>query len=337
MSFGLLVTIAVTGLSIAFLHAAIPTHWLPFVLTSRALKWSVRRTLGLTALAGLGHVLCTSLLGFLFAWLGVSLNQLLGPWYQRVAGGALFLFGAFYLYRQVTGAGHVHLLGGHSHGHEPRKDRGPHGGFVVETHGYTYELTLAEDDQGGRFRLYHASNAGTQLPCPKPGSISLTLARSDGTKETFSFRSAANCVESAETVARPHAFEVFLGIAHGDHEHEYAFRFREGEHADHPAKRDPASATSDRAAVASLFMLLTFSPCEGFLPVYLSGLHFGWTGFLLLTATLAVGVVAAMMCFTWLALKGFEGLKLNALERYESGILGTLLCALGVLVIFIDV
>jgi nickel/cobalt exporter len=35
-----LTTIAATGFSVAFFHAAIPTHWLPFVLVSRARGWS---------------------------------------------------------------------------------------------------------------------------------------------------------------------------------------------------------------------------------------------------------------------------------------------------------
>ena len=37
-------TIAVTGFTVAFLHAAIPTHWLPFVLTARVQKWNRSET-----------------------------------------------------------------------------------------------------------------------------------------------------------------------------------------------------------------------------------------------------------------------------------------------------
>ena len=45
MNAPVLTTIAVTGFTIAFLHAAIPTHWLPFALIGRARGWSRRRTL----------------------------------------------------------------------------------------------------------------------------------------------------------------------------------------------------------------------------------------------------------------------------------------------------
>ncbi len=58
-------TIAATGFTVAFFHAAIPTHWLPFVLVGRAQHWTRAKTLLVTMLAGLGHVLFTAALGFL--------------------------------------------------------------------------------------------------------------------------------------------------------------------------------------------------------------------------------------------------------------------------------
>jgi len=36
--------LAATGLSVAFIHAAIPTHWLPFVVVARAQGWIVLGT-----------------------------------------------------------------------------------------------------------------------------------------------------------------------------------------------------------------------------------------------------------------------------------------------------
>ena len=63
MNSAMLTTIAATGFTVAFFHAAIPTHWLPFVLVSRARGWSRGKTLAVATLAGLGHVAITSLLG----------------------------------------------------------------------------------------------------------------------------------------------------------------------------------------------------------------------------------------------------------------------------------
>ncbi len=234
MNDAVLTTIALTGFGVAFFHAAIPTHWLPFVLAARAQNWSHGKTLGVTALAGSGHVLFTAALGLLIAWFGITLNRSIGAWFPWIAGAALVLLGAFYLYRQWTGKGHAHhhLFCGHDH------------------------------------------------------------------------------VQSGEL----------------EHEHH---------HAPTPVAARPA-VSSDRAAITSLLALLTFSPCEAFLPIYASGVQYGWLGFALLTAILSVGTVAGMIVFTSLTLAGVQRIKLGALERYESGLIGVLLCTVGLLIIVLE-
>lgn len=228
MNDSVLTTIAITGFGIAFFHAAIPTHWLPFVLTSRAQRWSRAKTVGITALAGSGHVIFTALLGLLVAWLGIALSARIGVWFPRVAGGALILFGLFYVVRQLTGHTHTHL-------------------------------------------------------------------------------------------------HLFRGHDHGQgHEHAHDGN----EIAVHPP--------SDFAATISLLALLTFSPCEAFIPVYVSGVRYGWGGFALLTVILSVATVAGMVIFTLLALAGIEQIKLRSFEKYESGVIGVLLCLVGVLIILFE-
>ena len=81
---------------------------------------------------------------------------------------------------------------------------------------------------------------------------------------------------------------------------------------------------------------LTFSPCEGFLPVYLSGIKYGWAGFIVLSTVLAFATIAGMVVFTWLTLSGMERLRLGFLERYESGLLGAFILLLGLGVIFFN-
>ena len=89
-------------------------------------------------------------------------------------------------------------------------------------------------------------------------------------------------------------------------------------------------------AITSLLALLTFSPCEAFLPIYASGVQYGWMGFALLTAILSVGTVAGMVVFTGLTLAGVQRIKLGLLEKYESGLIGALLCAVGILIILFE-
>ena len=77
--------------------------------------------------------------------------------------------------------------------------------------------------------------------------------------------------------------------------------------------------------------MLALSPCEAFLPVYLSGVSYGWRGFALLSVVLLVGCVAGMLAFTALGLLGLQRLKLEALEHHEDRIVGTLLTIVAVL------
>ncbi len=238
MNSTVLTTVAATGFSVAFLHAAIPTHWLPFVLTARARGWSRAKTLAVTAFAGTGHVLVTTLLGLAIAWFGFQLDEKIGAAFPWIAGGLLWVMGGFYLWQQRRGGGilHHHPPGGHHH--------------------------------------------------------------------------------ASEECAGPH----------------------EQSHWDDELKDTPlvSTKTDDWAAISGLFIMLTLSPCEGFLPIYLSAVRFGWFGFWVLSGILAVAALAAMMLFTWLALLGFEKFQIKRFERVEAGLLGGLFFALGALVVVLE-
>jgi ABC-type nickel/cobalt efflux system permease component RcnA len=232
-----LTTVAVTGFTVAFVHAAIPTHWLPFVLVARARNWGRGKTLFITTLAGLGHVALTSLLGLAIAWFGFQLEEKV-EWFSRLAGGLLLAFAAFYFWRQWTGTGicHHHAPGSHHHADE------------------------------------HCGREGEQSHWQEELEESALVSKKAG----------------------------------------------------------------EWAAISGLFVMLTLSPCEGFLPVYLSGVQFGWKGFWVLSAILAVATLAGMTLFTWLALVGFDRFRLKAFERHEAGMLGALFATLGVLILLLE-
>ena len=118
---------------------------------------------------------------------------------------------------------------------------------------------------------------------------------------------------------------------HGGHGQEHG-----GHDCDAEKELAPPPKKSDRAAILSLLALLTFSPCEGFLPVYVSGVRYGWSGFFLLTFILSAATVGGMIVFTWLTLTGLEKLKFKFLEKYESGVLGGALVLLGLIVMLFE-
>jgi nickel/cobalt exporter len=134
------------------------------------------------------------------------------------------------------------------------------------------------------------------------------------------------------------------GICHhavpGGHHHpsEQCGHDAQHSHLEHEVKESDlvSNRRSDWAAIGGLFLMLTLSPCEGFLPVYLSGVQFGWYGFVVLSLILAVATLAGMTLFTWLALVGLGRFKMGAFERWEAGLLGVLFCTLGALVILLE-
>jgi nickel/cobalt exporter len=121
-------------------------------------------------------------------------------------------------------------------------------------------------------------------------------------------------------------------FADGGHDHDHAQQ-------DHHHGHGPVHVhkpVSDRAAIGSLLALLTFSPCEGFLPIYVSAVRLSWSGFLISSAVLAGATLASMVLFTYITMSGLKRFKFQVIERYENIILGTVLCLLGIAVLFVE-
>src|SRR5688572_13669846 len=178
-----LLTLAATGFGVAFLHAAIPTHWLPFVAIGQVRGWSRRRTLGAVALAGGGHILATAALGVGLAWFGFEIEERFHGVFHWAIATILISLGAWLAFRV------------------------PHGRDCNHCHG-------------------------------------------------------------------------------------------------RPEKLVPDA--TDEAALWGLFLTLTLSPCELFLPVYLTAVPYGWTGIVWLSVVLAGATLGGMLALTWLTLHGMQ-------------------------------
>ncbi len=223
MDESLLMTIAVSGFGVASLHAALPTHWLPFALTARAQQWSAGKTLGVVLAAASAHVIFTITLGFLVFKGGAELSHETHELFHSLSGGLLVLLGVWFIFRQISGKrhGHTHLLGNH----------------------------------------------GTEM-----------------------------------------------------HDHDYD---------EHCLEREVEERKGSGLTIGALLMMLTLSPCESFLPIFLTGAPFGLDGFLILSLVLLVATVGAMSILTMIARAGVEKIKIGLLEKYENGALGVVLVVLG--------
>jgi hypothetical protein len=94
-----LLSVLGVGFATAFLHAALPTHWLPFVLVGRGQRWSLPRVLTTVAIAGSAHIVTTAIVGGLIVAAGLVVDQWIAGLLPGLSAGLLFLFGAFYLGR----------------------------------------------------------------------------------------------------------------------------------------------------------------------------------------------------------------------------------------------
>ncbi|MFC2095575.1 sulfite exporter TauE/SafE family protein [Candidatus Bipolaricaulota bacterium] len=109
-----------TAATIGFVHTLIgPDHYLPFIVLARARNWSTKKTLLITFLCGLGHVVSSVVLGFAGIGLGIAVSKLevVESLRGEIASWVLIGFGVMYtawgIRSAVRNRPHTHL---HSHG-----------------------------------------------------------------------------------------------------------------------------------------------------------------------------------------------------------------------------
>lgn len=151
--------LAGSAASIGFIHTLIgPDHYVPFVAMSRIGNWSDRKTVIITFLCGLAHVLSSVVLGFIGIAIGamVSNMELIESNRGEIAGWLLLGFGLAYTVWGIRTAirnrphSHVHVHDDgtvHSHGHS-------HHGEHLHPHVMPYAPgSTAADSSEGRVKL----------------------------------------------------------------------------------------------------------------------------------------------------------------------------------------
>jgi len=134
-----------TAISIGFIHTLIgPDHYLPFIMISKARNWSITKTLSVTVLSGVGHVLGSIILGIIGVVFGVALGFLekieavrgdLASWLLIGFG---FAYAAWGLRIGLRAQEHKH---DHSHDSEHHEHGHHHLGRHAHIHGDTKKIT----------------------------------------------------------------------------------------------------------------------------------------------------------------------------------------------------
>ena len=131
--------LAGTAAAIAFLHTVLgPDHYLPFIVLSKARKWSGIKTLVVTFLCGMGHVLSSVVLGFVGIAMGTAIFKLetIESFRGEIAAWLLITFGFTYF---IWGIRRAILNRPHEHSHlhkdeDSHKHTHKHSGDHFHTH-----------------------------------------------------------------------------------------------------------------------------------------------------------------------------------------------------------
>lgn len=120
--------LSVTAISLGFVHTILgPDHYLPFIVISEAKKWSSKKTMVITFLCGLGHVLSSVVLGLIGILVGISVNKLVNveSFRGNIAAWLFIAFGLVYtvisIRKIIRNKPHTHThhhFGGEHHTHE---------------------------------------------------------------------------------------------------------------------------------------------------------------------------------------------------------------------------
>jgi ABC-type nickel/cobalt efflux system permease component RcnA len=129
-----IVILSVTAISIGFIHTLLgPDHYLPFIVLSQAKKWSLKKTMLITFLCGLAHVLSSVVLGLIGIAVGISVTRLISveSFRGNIAAWLFISFGLVYMIISIRNLikkrkhshSHFHIDGEkHNHEHDHHKE-----------------------------------------------------------------------------------------------------------------------------------------------------------------------------------------------------------------------
>ncbi|MDZ7635967.1 MAG: sulfite exporter TauE/SafE family protein [Bacteroidales bacterium] len=111
------ILLAITAVTIGFIHTLIgPDHYLPFIVMGEARAWSIKKTMFITFLCGVGHVLSSIVVGLIGIAAGLSISKLefFESFRGNIAAWLLIAFGIVYM---VISLRALYRKKKHLHGH----------------------------------------------------------------------------------------------------------------------------------------------------------------------------------------------------------------------------
>ena len=274
-----------------------PDHYVPFIAMARARGWGVRRTMGITAACGVGHLAASLALGAVGIAAGLAISDLerLQAGRGRLAGWLLIGFGLAYLgwglKRAVGRRPHSHW---HAHGDGTlHRHQHVHAGAHLHAH------TGADSDVG-------ASDRGVPDRAPDREAPEGAIPDSE-----------APGLEAPGSGAPASGVPASGVLALGG-----------------PDSGRSASAT--RAVTPwVLFTIFLFGPCEPLIPLLMYPAATGsWLQVGLVVGVFALATLTAMLGAVAFGLVGMRKFHFARLERYGDALAGAAVTVCGIAVTF---
>ena len=98
------------SLSLSFVHAMIPNHWIPLIAIGKAESWTTRQTITGTIIAGFAHTLSTVIVGIIIGFAGYRLSRRYEDLSSLIAPLVLIAIGIIYIIIDYVRLHHHHHL-----------------------------------------------------------------------------------------------------------------------------------------------------------------------------------------------------------------------------------
>lgn len=104
-----MVQLIIGSFLLSLIHAAIPNHWIPLVLISKAEKWTSSETISATAITAIAHTVSTIGLGVIIGLIGYQLSNTYDVITHIVAPLILIFMGLIYFSLDLKHSHHEHM------------------------------------------------------------------------------------------------------------------------------------------------------------------------------------------------------------------------------------
>ena len=103
-------TLLVSTALLAFFHASIPGHWLPFSLLGTTRNIPPRKIVFYSGFAACLHSTVSAILGFIAWWIGKEMAHQIGESMEKASAMFVLLFGVIYLFLFLKDKNHHHHI-----------------------------------------------------------------------------------------------------------------------------------------------------------------------------------------------------------------------------------